>query len=31
MSNLGVLTYYLGIEVRQDDSGISLCQKSYAR
>jgi hypothetical protein len=31
MSNLGLLAYYLGIEVCQDDSGISLCQKSYAR
>jgi hypothetical protein len=31
MSNLGLLTYYLGIEVCQDDSVISLCQKAYAR
>jgi hypothetical protein len=31
MSDLGLLTYYLGIEVRQDDHGISLCQSSYAR
>jgi hypothetical protein len=30
MSDLGLLTYYHGIEVCQDSSGISLCQKSYA-
>jgi hypothetical protein len=30
MSDLGLLTYYLGIEVCKDSSGISLCQKSYA-
>jgi hypothetical protein len=30
MSDLGLLTYYLGIEVSQDSSGISLCQKVYA-
>jgi hypothetical protein len=30
MSDLGFLSYYLGIEVRQDEAGISLCQSSYA-
>jgi hypothetical protein len=28
MSDLELLTYYLGIELHQDDSGISLCHKS---
>jgi hypothetical protein len=31
MSGLGLLTYYLGIEVCEDSSGISLCQAGYAR
>jgi hypothetical protein len=31
MSDLGLLTYYLGIEVCQDSSGITLCQAGYAR
>jgi hypothetical protein len=31
MSDLGLLTYYLGIEVCQDSSGITLCQARYAR
>jgi hypothetical protein len=31
MSDLGLLTYYLGIEVRQDYVGISLCQSAYAQ
>jgi hypothetical protein len=31
MSYLGLLTYYLGIEVCQDNSGITLCQSAYAR
>jgi hypothetical protein len=31
MSNLGLLTYYLCIEVLQDSSGISLCQRGYAQ
>jgi len=30
MSDLGLLCYYLGIEVKQDSSGITLCQSSYA-
>jgi hypothetical protein len=30
MSDLGLLHYYLGIEVRQDTHGISLSQKAYA-
>jgi hypothetical protein len=31
MSHLGLLTYYQGIKVCQDSSGITLCQSSYAR
>jgi hypothetical protein len=31
MSDLGLLTYYLGIEVRQDSYGIHLCQRAYAQ
>jgi hypothetical protein len=30
MSDLGLVTYYLGIKVRQDEAGISLCQSAYA-
>lgn len=30
MSDLGLLSYYLGIEVVQSSEGISLCQSSYA-
>jgi hypothetical protein len=30
MSDLGLLSYYLGIEVKQDAHGITLCQSSYA-
>jgi hypothetical protein len=30
MSDIGLLTYYLGIEACQDSFGISLCQNSYA-
>ncbi|KAJ1274631.1 hypothetical protein BS78_05G076300 [Paspalum vaginatum] len=30
MSDLGLLSYYLGIEVKQDEAGISLSQGSYA-
>jgi hypothetical protein len=30
MSDLGLLSYYLGIEVRQRSSGIFLCQSVYA-
>jgi hypothetical protein len=31
MSDLGLLTYYLGIEVKQSGEGIALSQGSYAR
>lgn len=31
MSDLGILSFYLEIEVHQDDSDISLRQTSYAR
>jgi hypothetical protein len=31
MSDLRLLTYYLGIEVCQDSSGITLCQRGYAQ
>lgn len=31
MSDLGLLTYYLGIEVSQSSSGIFLCQSAYAQ
>ncbi|XP_066311291.1 uncharacterized mitochondrial protein AtMg00810-like [Miscanthus floridulus] len=30
MSDLGLLSYYLGIEVKQGDGGITLSQNSYA-
>ena len=30
MSDLGLLTYYLGIEVTQGEDGVTLCQSSYA-
>jgi hypothetical protein len=30
MSDLGLLSYYLGIEVKQGTDGITLCQSSYA-
>jgi hypothetical protein len=30
MSDLGLLTYYLGIEVHQEDSGITLGQSAHA-
>ena len=30
MSDLGLLTYYLGIEVTQHEGGITLNQKRYA-
>jgi hypothetical protein len=30
MSDLGLLTYYLGIEVTQTKAGITLCQSAYA-
>ena len=31
MSDLGPLSFYLGIEVQQDDSGIMLRQTTYAK
>jgi hypothetical protein len=31
MSDLGFLCFYLGIEVRQDAKGITLCQAHYAK
>lgn len=31
MSDLGLLSYYLGIEVKQDEMGITLSQESYAK
>jgi hypothetical protein len=31
MTDLGALSYYLGIEVHQDDKGISLYQTKYAK
>ena len=31
MSDLGLLSYYLGIEVEQNSSGITLSQKRYAK
>uniref|UniRef100_A0A0A9FDM0 Reverse transcriptase Ty1/copia-type domain-containing protein n=1 Tax=Arundo donax TaxID=35708 RepID=A0A0A9FDM0_ARUDO len=31
MSDLGLLSFYLGIEVHQDSSGISLHQTAYAK
>ena len=31
MSDLGPLSFYLGIEVQQDDSGIMLRQAAYAK
>ena len=31
MSDLDVLSYYLGIEVQQNSTGISICQSAYAK
>ncbi|KAL8167899.1 hypothetical protein V2J09_009398 [Rumex salicifolius] len=31
MSDLGMLTYYLGIEVTQTDSAITICQEGFAK
>jgi len=31
MNDLGPLSFYLGIEVHQDDSGITLRQTAYAK
>ena len=30
MSDLGLLSYYLGMEVRQEEKAITICQRSYA-
>ena len=30
MSDLGLLSYYLGIEVKQEDGEITICQRAYA-
>jgi hypothetical protein len=30
MANLGLLWYYLGLEVNQDEAGITVSQKGYA-
>ena len=31
MSDIGLLFFYLGVEVRQDTSGMALCQTHYAK
>ena len=31
MSDLGVLNYYLGIEMQQSTAGITICQGAYAK
>jgi len=31
MSDLGLLCFYLGVEVRQDAKGITLCQSNYVQ
>ena len=31
MSDLGVLSYYLGIEVQQSTAGITICQGAYVK
>jgi hypothetical protein len=30
MNDLGLLRYYIGLEVRQGANGITLCQGAYA-
>jgi hypothetical protein len=30
MTDLGLLSYYLGIQVKQSGEGITLCQSGYA-
>ena len=30
MSDLGLLSYYLGMEVKQGENSITICQKSYS-
>ncbi|GJR45364.1 uncharacterized mitochondrial protein-like protein [Tanacetum coccineum] len=31
MSMMGELTYFLGLKIKQDDKGISICQEQYTR
>ncbi|GKD51095.1 retrovirus-related pol polyprotein from transposon TNT 1-94 [Tanacetum coccineum] len=31
MSMIGELTYFLGLQIKQDDKGISICQEQYTR
>nr|GEY20451.1 uncharacterized mitochondrial protein AtMg00810-like [Tanacetum cinerariifolium] len=31
MSIMGELTYFLGLQIKQDDKGISICQEQYTR
>ncbi|GKB48469.1 retrovirus-related pol polyprotein from transposon TNT 1-94 [Tanacetum coccineum] len=31
MSIMGELTYFLGLQIQQDDKGISICQEQYTR
>ncbi|GKE59056.1 retrovirus-related pol polyprotein from transposon TNT 1-94, partial [Tanacetum coccineum] len=31
MSMMGKLTYFLGLQIKQDDKGISICQEQYTR
>ncbi|GJZ71715.1 retrovirus-related pol polyprotein from transposon TNT 1-94 [Tanacetum coccineum] len=31
MSRMGELTYFLGLQIKQDDKGISICQEQYTR
>ncbi|GJR03289.1 retrovirus-related pol polyprotein from transposon TNT 1-94 [Tanacetum coccineum] len=31
MSMMGELTYFLGLQIKQDDKGISVCQEQYTR
>ncbi|GJS28549.1 retrovirus-related pol polyprotein from transposon TNT 1-94 [Tanacetum coccineum] len=31
MTNIGLMSYYLGIEVKQTDEGIFICQERYAK
>nr|GEU30165.1 hypothetical protein [Tanacetum cinerariifolium] len=31
MSMMGELTYFLGLQIKQDDKGISICQEQYTR
>jgi hypothetical protein len=31
MTDLGLMSYFLGMEVRQSNGGIFICQKKYAK